>query len=43
MVAHANRLRFDSGQKEDGVDEVVVNEEMWAALNEMPFHSGKLL
>lgn len=43
MVAHANQLRFGSGNADQANDEVIVNEEMWTALNHLPFHSGKLI
>ena len=41
MVAHANSLRFRSGQVQDQVEQIKVTEGMWEELNAMPFFSCK--
>ena len=41
MVAHANSLRFRSGQAQDQAEQIKVTEGMWDELNSMPFFSCK--
>ena len=41
MVAHAQKLRFGSGNRDNVNNEVAVSPEMWEELNKMPFMSGK--
>ena len=41
MVAHANSLRFRSGQAQDRAAQIKVTEGMWDELNSMPFFSCK--
>ena len=41
MIAHAHKLRFESGQEDNRAEEVMVSDKMWGELNSMPFSSCK--